>query len=520
MATPAAAHRTTKPPAVSPQRSAATRAPRNAAPARLAISHVQQAAGNRTIHRLLRNGGPSQSAPLSIQRLCPDCEKHAPQETDREGPTSEDEVILQARRATGDLPEVSSGPVSIQRVADKSDVPPMDCTADPGPGAPVGTNVMFGQSDRALDSTDKGIIVAEHTAWLARGGIDTITIDGFASSEGAARDNWTLSCDRAKAVQAHFVTLGVPASMITTIAHGETEEFSTTSRTPNRRAVIRTVAGTAPSLIIFPIMFRASLNRVAPGRTVPVLILAAGLPAGRTIDLDIQGSGGANGTATVAPATIAGTAIVDVTGGTQTTPGSPGNLRLRARMGGLTLGTSAGFTVAAWPADFSVSLNADVNTATSLGLLANNAWDSDGTGGVAELDQVQRGEQIAAGHQDRPPFFFSLGPGSGLSPGNISPRVDTHTVPRSGVRTNAFLILAGTRFVDVTHQLFIFNDARTGVAGETAQNSGFTITDSVTFNAARSGWDHQTVKTGAATTIGARSSAAGAGTATSLVHPL
>lgn len=413
-----------------------------------------------------------------------------------------------------------TGDISIQRVADKSDVPAMACTADLTPGIVAGTNIMFGSADKNLDAGDKTQIAADHATWLAAGGIDTLNIHGFASSEDTAANNWKLSCDRAEAVKAEFVRLGVPDTMVPTIAHGETEEFSATSRAANRRAVVQKVGGTAPTVIIFPVSFATTINRVPPGITVPVLVVAVGVPAGRTIDLDILGSGGVNGTAAVAPATIAGSAIVNVTGAVQTTPGNAGNLTVRARMGGLTVGSSPGFTVAAHPTNFSVTLNADLNTATQVGLLANNAWTSDGTGGVAELDQIQRGEAIAQGHQDRPPYFSGLGAPSGKSPGNVSPRVDTHSEPRASIRPTVAMIALGGTFTDVVNQLFIFDDARTGLLNQTAVNSGFTITSSLTFNAGRGGWDEQTVKTGAATTVGGQSTAAGAGTATSLVHPI
>jgi hypothetical protein len=135
----------------------------------------------------------------------------------------------------------------VRRVADKSDAPAMTCTPDLTPGTRVGTSIMFGQDDRTLDPVDKTLIATEHAAWLTRGGIDTLTVHGFASSDGTAKSNWTLSCDRAEAVKAELVRLGVPAGIVITIAHGETEEFSATSLAPNRRAVIRSVAGTAPT---------------------------------------------------------------------------------------------------------------------------------------------------------------------------------------------------------------------------------------------------------------------------------
>jgi parallel beta-helix repeat protein len=132
---------------------------------------------------------------------------------------------------------------SLQRVADKSN-PPTNTACDrvyTGPGAPGGTHIDFGQSEKTLNPTHRELIEAEFASWHSRGRIDRITVHGFASSEGPPGINWDLSCNRAEVVKAEFVRLGVPEGMVTTIAHGETEEFSRTELPPNRRAVIRIV---------------------------------------------------------------------------------------------------------------------------------------------------------------------------------------------------------------------------------------------------------------------------------------
>ncbi len=129
---------------------------------------------------------------------------------------------------------------SLQRVADKSNMP--NTTAcnrqDPAPGRPTGTHIMFGQNDQTLDGVDTTLIAAEYASWNARGGVDTITVDGFASTEGGSYINWIISCNRAEVVKAEFIRLGVPDNMVITVAHGETEEFSPTTLPANRQAVI------------------------------------------------------------------------------------------------------------------------------------------------------------------------------------------------------------------------------------------------------------------------------------------
>jgi hypothetical protein len=362
-----------------------------------------------------------------------------------------------------------------------------------------------------------------------------IIVHGYASTDGDPTFNENLSC--ARAVKAESVLsgpggAGIAPGRITKLHHGPTPGPAAERRSVVIEAVSPSpgpvpIPGptSGPTVIIFPVVFGFTANRVPPGVGTPVLVIVIGLPSGSTITLDILGSGGSNGTATIAPATITGTSVVAVTGGTQTSPGSANNLMIRASLGGVTLSTSPGFTVAAHPRDFNVTLNSDVSTATHVGVRSNNAWTSDGSGGAADLTEVVRAEQVDILSRDNPPFTSATGTSattgtSGGIAGTASPTIDSHTYPRSAISTPFFLPFIGTHFSEVFEQLFIFDDRRTGLTNQVVPNSGFTITHTLDFNSSAIRWDHQCVKTGAATTVGTFSATAGTGTATSLVHPI
>ena len=72
---------------------------------------------------------------------------------------------------------------------------------------------------------------------------DTVVIiEGFASKEGTDEYNLILSTNRAEAVQAELLQMGVDADSIMAVeGQGETEDFDFTSLAPNRRVVVVTV---------------------------------------------------------------------------------------------------------------------------------------------------------------------------------------------------------------------------------------------------------------------------------------
>jgi outer membrane protein OmpA-like peptidoglycan-associated protein len=77
-----------------------------------------------------------------------------------------------------------------------------------------------------------------------------IRIDGYASADGPEDYNQRLSCRRAREVKEELVnSYGIPESHIQLYAHGKTSEFSPTSRSNNRVAILSSsikAASTAP----------------------------------------------------------------------------------------------------------------------------------------------------------------------------------------------------------------------------------------------------------------------------------
>lgn len=273
------------------------------------------------------------------------------------------------------------------------------------------------------------------------------------------------------------------------------------------------------------VTFLGSTDRIAPTRTTTVPVAVSGLATGRSVVMDVEGSGGANGTATItAGASLTGSGSVTVRGGTQTTPSNASNLKVRAKVGGTVVGRSPGFTVAAWPTNFTISRNADVFSATEVGLDVNIACVSDGSGALSELGEAEHSEQVDLASRDNPPWTIvgavTGGPGtSGFMSASSSGLVDQHHKARAAIDLST--IGPGIYRV-VYRQNFIFNDRRTGVTNRVVPQSGFTITHTivvvtlgvVTVRA------YQGVKTGAAVTAVGRAATAGTGTASSDVHAL
>jgi outer membrane protein OmpA-like peptidoglycan-associated protein len=137
-------------------------------------------------------------------------------------------------------------PSPIQRLGDPKQRPAsVTCpTPNSTTTTPVLTSVLFPKSGTAL--TPAGIaelstVRAEWNAVPFR--TARVRIDGFASTDGPQSINWTLSCDRAKAVASELETpagggAGIPAGFLDIFAQGATSEFSADPE-PNRRVEIR-----------------------------------------------------------------------------------------------------------------------------------------------------------------------------------------------------------------------------------------------------------------------------------------
>ncbi len=140
------------------------------------------------------------------------------------------------------------GVARLQRQADIRQAPPgLPCVLTTGPGHLPGTDVLFSISSSGLMATGRADIATFASAWVAGGSRDDVMVDGWASVDGAQSLNWRLSCERAESVKAELGRRGVPAGKVTTLAHGESTEFSTTDLVPNRRAIITRQPAVGPT---------------------------------------------------------------------------------------------------------------------------------------------------------------------------------------------------------------------------------------------------------------------------------
>jgi hypothetical protein len=110
---------------------------------------------------------------------------------------------------------------------------------------PSGANILFAQASPKISSTEATKIDAVKKAWVASGSFYDININGYASAEGSQRYNWRLSCNRAEQVKVEL-SMVIPEEKISTIAHGETDEFSKTDYAPNRCVVITPLSPIKP----------------------------------------------------------------------------------------------------------------------------------------------------------------------------------------------------------------------------------------------------------------------------------
>jgi outer membrane protein OmpA-like peptidoglycan-associated protein len=145
----------------------------------------------------------------------------------------------------------SSPASTLQRAGDPAAIPAgLRCPTDLSTGRPTGTDIVFTVGLSTITAAHTAALTAFRDAWVAAGGTDDVVVHGYASTDGEQGANWTLSCDRAEAVQAELVRLGIPAVRISMLAHGESTDFST-SLAPNRRAV---VTSSAPGLLPLPLV--------------------------------------------------------------------------------------------------------------------------------------------------------------------------------------------------------------------------------------------------------------------------
>lgn len=160
-------------------------------------------------------------------------------------------------RSEGDQPSTAFQAISaqagwlasnlLQRAGDPAAIPPtLRCPTDLTAGRPAGTDLLFPVGGSTITPAHTTLLTTFMGTWLAAGGTDNILVHGYASTIGDQGSNWTLSCDRAEAVQAELVRLGIPAVRVSVVAHGESTDFGPTAA-PNQHAVVSTsAAGVLP----------------------------------------------------------------------------------------------------------------------------------------------------------------------------------------------------------------------------------------------------------------------------------
>jgi len=110
-------------------------------------------------------------------------------------------------------------------------------------------DLLFSQNQATLNPANRVLVENYVGIWVTGGLSADLTISGYASKEGRQRHNWRLSCERAEAVQAELIRIGVPRDKTEPLwAHGETEDFDNTNLEPNRRATIESTPGTWPTI--------------------------------------------------------------------------------------------------------------------------------------------------------------------------------------------------------------------------------------------------------------------------------
>lgn len=256
-------------------------------------------------------------------------------------------------------------------------------------------------------------------------------------------------------------------------------------------------------------------NRIPPRVNTSVSVTVNGMVAGSTpVRFFIGGGNASNGTVTINgandfTANANGTSTLNLSGVTQTSPGSASNLHLTANQGTTQLGNSNGFSVSSIPQNWLCTqltiLNTPANPASEVGFIVQDHWDSD-SGDVTDLGQADISELIenttATGI-----FAGAIHHNSGyLAGGSATFSTDTHSAgPRSALRRIGNL---------VQNQTSKFRDNRTGAVDIPVKNSGYSITHVISPGASATSFLYTLAKNGAALTAHGITSAAGSGSIT------
>jgi hypothetical protein len=207
------------------------------------------------------------------------------------------------------------------------------------------------------------------------------------------------------------------------------------------------------------------------------------------VTLSIAGGSAANGTATInggATHDLTSTETVQVRGGTQTTPGNAGNLKLVAHQGTTKLAESAAFSVAAYPTAIGFTFNSILKDASVpaispgakfWGATYDLTFTSD-SGVNADCDETKVSENILV--DTATGAFTGVTPITSNFNVTTAAQTDHHVVGDVSAADMRSTMDSEKSSRMVLHQFFRFACRRTGiaedkVAGPTVPVSGFKI---------------------------------------------
>jgi len=195
----------------------------------------------------------------------------------------------------------AKSPRAVQRVAANPSAIPkgIHCFTDQGPKGTSAVSLTGVKLSGGLNSAQKKQVAGFYKTWSDAGAKDFIAVEGYASAETAndseaqQKANWVSSCYRTEIIQTELVRLGVPARLILSWGHGETDRFAPVGKDPdpNRRVEL--------SLISMQKAGTASTS--GPAADAPKSVQVKGTSDDKNTQVDVKTTGGKQA-ATTTPA--------------------------------------------------------------------------------------------------------------------------------------------------------------------------------------------------------------------------
>lgn len=158
-------------------------------------------------------------------------------------------VLLSACASTGSESGGGAGDGAMDGAMDEANAAPVNDVSTSGPMAGsveefeqvIGDRVLFDYDSSALDQAAMDVLTAQ-AAFLTRYPGYAVVVEGHCDERGTREYNLALGERRASAVKDYLVSMGVPASRISTISYGK-ERPAVVGSTPyawsqNRRGVL------------------------------------------------------------------------------------------------------------------------------------------------------------------------------------------------------------------------------------------------------------------------------------------